>query len=519
MKNLIEKAGLPPACDITYRTWCGLVVDLAGRAAALEPNPEPLTVTPTNTNTPSPVFSLAGLRLTALPDNLVVNGLLDLRQCQRLRRMGSGLRVNGDLLIGGRLPGAAPWLERWTNDERNPHPLQRLSRDINVPLRVLPADAEIDGDLVLRRAPYLREIPAGFRVNGGMMIVDCPNLTHLPDGLKLHGDLILISCPNLKNLPVNLKVHNLTVIDCGITALPAGLAVKGRVRLQRCRELVDISVLSLAQERWIRTLIIQECPKVVLPKWLSVRGTLILEKLLHKEIHTQFKCRLLQFKNMPRLKAVTTPFHVEERVTFRHCPALRALPGQAVTVNILEMIRCTAITTLPPKFNVRQKIDLTGCTHFTAFQDDMFFEGTLDVSETALTKLPSGMRQCQVLWRGHRIPQHYYFEFVQVNPLTLLGEANAEVRRLVFEKIGSKTFFAGAPHQVLDQDRDPGGVRRLLSFQLSANRNVLFLHCFCPSTGREYLLGLPPTINTCHQGAAWLAGFDNPDDYQPAQET
>lgn len=495
------------------------MLDLAARAADQEPSARPLTLDPFNHKTSSPVFSLAGLRLTALLDNLTVNGVFDLRQCQRLRRIGEGLRVYGDLLIGGRLPGAAQWLERWSTREQPPHPLQRLSSDIHVPLRALPNNAEIDGDLILRRAPYLRELPAGFRVKGGIMIVDCPNLTHLPDNLDLHGDLILISCPKLESLPANLKVHNLTVIDCGITALPTGLSVKGRVRLQRCRDLVDISVLSLAQERWMRTLILQECPKVVLPKWLSVRGTLILDKLMHEEIHTQFRCRLLQFKNMSRLKAVTTPFHVEELVTFRNCPALRALPTQGGSIDQLELIDCTAITTLPSKFNVKWTIDLTGCTRFTAFPADMVFEGNLNVSETALTALPSGMKQCRVVWRGHHIPQRYYFEFDQVEPLEILREANAEVRRLVFEKMGAKTFFAGAPHRVLDQDRDPGGVRRLLSFQLSANRTLMFLHCFCPSTGREYFLGLPPYIKTCHQGAAWLAGFNNPDEYQPVQET
>ncbi len=519
MANLMEKAGQPAACHVGYHTWRDIVLDLATRAAEQEPRARPLTLVPFNHQTLSPMFSLAGLRLTALPANLTVNGVFDLRQCQRLRRIGEGLRVYGDLLIGGRLPGPAPWLERWSADEQHTHPLQRLSRDIYVPLRALPNDAEIDGDLILRRAPFLSELPAGFRVNGGIMIVDCPNLTQLPDNLDLHGDLILISCPKLKALPVNLKVHNLTVLDCGITALPKGLSVKGKVRLQRCRDLVDISVLSLAQERWIRTLIVQECPKVILPKWLSVRGTLILDKLMHKEIHTQFRCRLLQFKNMSRLKAVTTAFHVKERVTFRHCPALRSLPTQGGRADRLELIDCTAITTLPSKLNVNGTIDLTGCTRFTAFPADMVFEGNLNVSETALTTLPSGMKQCRVIWRDHHIPQRYYFEFDKVDPLEILREANAEVRRLVFEKMGAKTFFAGAPHRVLDQDRDTGGVRRLLSFQLSANRTLMFLHCFCPSTGRQYLLGLPPTIRTCHQGAAWLAGFDNPDDYKPTQET
>lgn len=54
------------------------------------------------------MFPATGLHLTAQPDQLAVNGVFDLRQSQRLRRIDEGLRVYGDLLTGGRLPNAAP---------------------------------------------------------------------------------------------------------------------------------------------------------------------------------------------------------------------------------------------------------------------------------------------------------------------------------------------------------------------------------------------------------------------------
>jgi len=41
----------------------------------------------------------------------------------------------------------------------------------------------------------------------------------------------------------------------------------------------------------------------------------------------------------------------------------------------------------------------------------------------------------------------------------------------------------------------------------------------CPSTGRKYLLRVPPHIADCRAAAAWLAGFNNPDEYRPVQET
>lgn len=41
----------------------------------------------------------------------------------------------------------------------------------------------------------------------------------------------------------------------------------------------------------------------------------------------------------------------------------------------------------------------------------------------------------------------------------------------------------------------------------------------CPSTGRRYLIRVPPNTRTCHQAAAWIAGFDDPRKYNPIIET
>jgi len=52
------------------------------------------------------------------------------------------------------------------------------------------------------------------------------------------------------------------------------------------------------------------------------------------------------------------------------------------------------------------------------------------------------------------------------------------------------------------------------------NDEPLFLLAVqCPSTSRQYTLRVPPTMRTCHQAAAWIAGFDNADDYYPLAES
>ena len=72
---------------------------------------------------------------------------------------------------------------------------------------------------------------------------------------------------------------------------------------------------------------------------------------------------------------------------------------------------------------------------------------------------------------------------------------------------------------MLDRDTDPGGPRELVRIKLPDDEDLVALSCFCPSTNRQYILRVPPETKTCHQAAAWIAGFDDPNDYRPLLET
>jgi hypothetical protein len=41
----------------------------------------------------------------------------------------------------------------------------------------------------------------------------------------------------------------------------------------------------------------------------------------------------------------------------------------------------------------------------------------------------------------------------------------------------------------------------------------------CPSTARSYFIRVPPHVTTCHHAAAWIAGFNDPNQYEPVVET
>ena len=73
--------------------------------------------------------------------------------------------------------------------------------------------------------------------------------------------------------------------------------------------------------------------------------------------------------------------------------------------------------------------------------------------------------------------------------------------------------------ELLDQDRDKGGERKLLRVPMEGDEALLCVLVLCPSTGRRYILRVPPTIKSHRQAISWAAGFENPNDYRPLIET
>lgn len=120
----------------------------------------------------------------------------------------------------------------------------------------------------------------------------------------------------------------------------------------------------------------------------------------------------------------------------------------------------------------------------------------------------------------------YYFHGVRVNqqiieqPLTLtaeqvLNEPNAEVRRVMIEKMGYERFFSITQAEVLDEDLEPtGNPRKLLSIELPSDPDgvIVVVEVQCTTTGKKYYLRVPPTMKTCLQAIAWTANM-SPEDY------
>jgi hypothetical protein len=202
------------------------------------------------------------------------------------------------------------------------------------------------------------------------------------------------------------------------------------------------------------------------------------------------------------------------------CTGLKSWPLQAsVKCGRLNVAGCTQLRTLPPWLGSISHLDLKGCGLLDELPDGLLVSSWLDLAETGIQSLPTSLQNTRLRWKGVPIDERIAFRPETITVPEVLGEPNAERRRVLLERMGYERFLTEAQAEKLDQDRDPGGERRLLRVSLSHDEPLVCLAVSCPSTGRQYMLRVPPSMRTCHQAAAWIAGFDRQSDYHPIAET
>ncbi len=180
---------------------------------------------------------------------------------------------------------------------------------------------------------------------------------------------------------------------------------------------------------------------------------------------------------------------------------------------------CAQLTQLPHWINDIAQLNLRGCTGLTQLPAGLRVTGWLDIGDTQITALPVGCQSAELRWNGVRVDRRIVFEAETISADEVLKERNVERRRVMLERMGVERFVAEVNAEVLHEDRDPGGQRQLLRVEIDEDEPLVVLGCSCPSTARRYLLRVPPTMQTCHQAAAWIAGFDDETLYAPLLET
>jgi hypothetical protein len=517
--------GDPP--EASYDEWKSLALLLqSGRA------PEGIVV--------EGDLSLAKLRLRSLPPAFTVRGDLDLRQNQRLRRIGDGLNVAGNLLIGGWCQGSpVPWWENGLLKEAQEGlpriaSLAKLSRDSQCPLVELPRGSRVGLDLQLRSCHGLERLPDDLHVGRSVLLAGCPSLTTLPDSFTVHGDLEIWGAPRLKALPSRLQVKgNLKLFGVGVELLPENLRVGRDLTLECCGRLTQLPErLEVG-----RTLVVRCCPITRLPSDLRVGKHIRIQRARHLRMTPEGMSApgYIELAFCDSLVKISPGLRLGLDLVARDCRNLRDLPADLEVPGELDLHGCTGLEQLPRGLRVgiissalshrsarmshRPALRLSHCSALRSLPEDLEVSGPIEVGGSGLTDLPDRlMKSVRLLWRNAVVPPEVVFRPETITPAQILGERNAELRRIMLERVGLDEVLKRANAVVLDSDTDAGGDRRL--FQVTIQRDTrVFLQCSCPSTGRQYLLRVPPITRTCRHAAAWMAGFEDPEEYRPIVET
>lgn len=303
---------------------------------------------------------------------------------------------------------------------------------------------------------------------------DCPNLERLPEGLQARR-LNLAGCTRLQELPEGLRCYELELRGTNLRSLPADLQVEFRLDLQDCRRL-----RSLPQRLKVGS--------------LNLSGCLSLEAL-PEGLEVYF-------------------------LDLSGCASLAGWPKRgSIRVGRLSVADCEWVTHLPPWLTELAQLDVSGCPNLIELSEGLRIASTLELAGSGLRWLPGSLREVQLRWRGVPIDPRTAFQPETITIDELLAERNVERRRVLLERMGYDRFAKQSSAQVLDRDHDPGGERRLLRIPLPEDEDLVCVSVRCPSTARQYMIRVPPTMRTCRQAVAWISGFDNPDDYQPMMET
>jgi len=336
-----------------------------------------------------------------------------------------------------------------------------------------PVGMRVKGHLSLERDAVITELPAGLSATS-LDVSGCVNLRALPNGLQVRR-IDASNCRSLTRVPRGLRCYELDLSNTAIETLPDDLAVDYRLNLAGC-----LSLRSLPVGLKTGSLLLQEC-----------HG---LEKL-PEGIDVYF-------------------------LDISGCSGLQAWPERgSIRVGRLNARGCSGLTELPAWLTQVAQLDLRGCSRLAHLPEGLEVTSWVDLADTTIASLPESMATAGLRWRGVPIDHRTAFKPETITAQEVLGTTNAELRRVMLERMGYEAFMIGAEAQELDRDTDPGGERRLLRVPLTGDEDIVCISVFCPSTGRQYIIRVPPQIRTCRRAAAWIAGFSNEDDYQPIAET
>lgn len=347
------------------------------------------------------------------------------------------------------------------------------------------------GTLRFEREPNLVELPKGLTATH-IFISDCPNFRRLPENLWTQC-VSIHNCPAFGEIPASVDLRLLEVSGSSARLTFAPNTSIDQLRLSRFDgELVISEWLVCPNFSWPNS------PLKSLPAGLRVTGS-------------------LDLRGSRELVELTESLSVEQ-ISLRGCSKLARLPNK-LEARTVDVSGCTRLQWQDDGFIEVRRLNISDCPQIMSLPWWLFVEESIDVANTGLTDAPSEFAGCQWLWRDVRINSRIAFHPEQITVKEIFDERNTEVRRIMIERFGFERFFVEANPQLCDRDLDPGGERRLLRVPFRDMDDIYVLSVSCPSNARRYFIRVPPYLKSCHQAAAWIAGFDDPKEYEPVVET
>lgn len=294
---------------------------------------------------------------------------------------------------------------------------------------------------------------------------------------RLTVEVLDVSGTGLAELPEGLEAYELAAASTPLRTLPPDLRVLARLDLSACEQLES------------------------LPAGLTTGALLLRQCTSLKELPEGLNVCFLDLTG---------------------CWAFERWPQRAtIHGGYLRLRGCASLRELPPYVRRLAGLDVCDCPNLRSLPPDLQITGWIDVARSGLTEesLHPGVAGAQLRWGGVPVDRRVAFHPETLTVNEVLAERNAERRRVLIERYGFARLLLEARAEVLDSDRDAGGQRRLLRLTLKDDEDLVALSCHCPSTGRHYVIRVPPNTPTCRHAAAWIAGFDDPDEYQPLVET
>src|SRR5690606_38186617 len=107
-------------------------------------------------------------------------------------------------------------------------------------------------------------------------------------------------------------------------------------------------------------------------------------------------------------------------------------------------------------------LDVAGCINLHQLPDSLRVSGWIDIGGTRIASLPPSLSSVPLRWRSVPVTHQIAFEPEKITAKQVLAEKNAELRRVMIERMGYLRFSEEVGAKELDQDTDAGGRRQLL---------------------------------------------------------